>query len=474
MRTIIGRVSEQKSLMKYYNSNKSEFIAIFGRRRVGKTFLVKSLFENEFIFYAVGIQGGDTKKQIQNFNEEVINFGGFGCKKAENWHEAFDNLRNLLNQSHKNAKKIIFLDEVSWMSTPDSEFLSALDHFWNRWISSRTDVLLIICGSATSWIVDNIINNTGGLHNRLTGQIYLAPFTLKECEDLLIEKKIIMPRYQILESYMVFGGIPFYLDFFESDRSLAQNIDRIYFAPNALLKDEYDNLYRALFKYSDNHIRIVEALAEKKKGLTRSVLSEKSQIKGGGTLTKTITELISCGFIREYLAFGKKSRDRLYQLIDPFTLFHLTFSDKQKRYTHDYWLHYSVTPAYSAWSGYAFELACLLHVNQIKRSLGISGVLTEVSSWRSTIEKPGTQIDLVLDRSDKIINLCEMKFASDVYSINKEYSKKLRERKLTFINETKTKKAAHITMVTTYGLAANVYSAEIPFQLTLDDLFREP
>ena len=471
MQAIVGRIEEQNRLKKRYASKKSEFIALYGRRRVGKTFLVKALFENEFVFYSTGIQGGDSAMQLQNFNEEIVNFGGMAHSKASNWHEAFENLNKLISESPKKGKKVVFLDEISWTGATNSNFLSALDHFWNRWITSRDDVLLIICGSATSWIIDNIVNNTGGLHNRLTDQIQLAPFTLIECEGFFREKGIMMPRYQILESYMIFGGIPYYLDFFEADRSLAQNIDRIYFTSAAPLKNEYENLFRALFKNADNHIKVIEALSSKKKGLLREEITEKSKIKGGGTLTKTLEDLINCGFIQEYLAFGKLKRDRIYQLIDPFTLFHLSFADKQKRFAENYWLHFSTTPAHSAWSGYAFELTCLLHMPQIKHRLGISGVLTEASAWRSKNAVPGAQIDLVLDRSDKIINLCEMKFASDVYSIDKEYSRKLREKRTAFMVETGTRKAAYTTLVTTFGLTQNEYSAEILFQITMDDLF---
>jgi len=471
MRRLVGRENEQIRLRKHHASKKSEFVALFGRRRVGKTFLVKSLFEKDFSFYATGIQGGNTTEQIEDFNKEIAYFGGAELAAAVSWRDAFENLNKLIDGLPHSRKKVVFLDEISWMGASSPDFISALDHFWNRWISSRDDVLLIVCGSATSWIIDNIVNNVGGLHNRLTDQIQLAPLTLKECEEYFQDNGIPIPRYQILESYMVFGGIPYYLDFFEADRSLAQNIDRIYFAPDAPLKNEYQNLFRALFKNADSHVRIIEALASKRKGLSREEISASAKVISGGTLTKIIEDLISCGFIQEYLAFGKRKRDRLYRLVDPFTLFHLTFEDKQKKLPDNYWLHFSATPAHSAWSGYAYELVCLLHLPQIKKSLGISGVLTEASSWRSKTSSPGAQIDLVLDRSDKIIHLCEMKFSSDEYSIDKAYSQKLREKRTAFLTETGTRKAAHVTLVSTFGLKRNEYSAEILFQLTMSDLF---
>ena len=471
MRSLIGRKKEAKRLRKHYTSNKAEFVVLFGRRRIGKTFLIKSLFEPEFTFYATGLQDGDTTAQISNFNNEIINFGGTELTSASSWSEAFENLNRLIINSSKKDKKVIFLDEISWMGMTNSGFISALDHFWNRWMSSRDDVLLIICGSATSWIIDNIVNNTGGLHNRLTDQILLEPFTLTECEEFLKDKGVLLPRYQILESYMIFGGVPHYLDFFEVDRSLAQNVDRVYFETDAPLKNEYTNLFKALFKNAESYIKVVEALASKRKGLKREEISVITKIKGGGTLSKVLSDLISCGFAQEYLAYGKRKRDRLYQLIDPFTLFHLTFSDKQKRFAKNFWLHYSTTPAHSAWSGYAFELVCLIHLPQIKHGLGISGVLTETSSWRSNLISPGAQIDLVLERSDKIIHLCEMKFTSSELVINKAYSEELRKKRSAFLAETGTKKAIHTTIVTTYELVKNEYSSEILFKLTMNDLF---
>jgi len=471
MQMLIGRSEEQARLKRLLASRKSEFVVLYGRRRVGKTFLVKTTFQNSFAFYATGSQGGDSREQLRIFNEEIVNHGGASLEKATSWHEAFENLNKLIAAKPQGAKKVVFLDEISWMGSSDTHFLSALDHFWNRWASSRDDVILIVCGSATSWIINNIVNDTGGLHNRLTDQIRLEPFTLGECEEYFKVAGTPLPRYQTLEFYMIFGGIPYYMDFYQGDRSPAQNIDRLYFAPGAPLANEYANLYQALFKNPERYLSVVEALGSKKKGLTREELSDASKIKGGGTLTQILIDLINCGFVREYLAFGKKHRDKIYQLIDPFTLFHLTFAEKQKRHVENFWQQYSATPAHSTWSGYAFELVCLLHVREIKRALGISGVLTEISSWRSKTSVPGAQIDLVLDRSDGIINLCEMKYSMDEYYIDKEYSKRLREKTAAFLTETRTRKAAHTTLVTTYGLARNEHSARILFQLTMEDLF---
>jgi hypothetical protein len=358
------------------------------------------------------------------------------------------------------------------MSTVNSGFLAALDHFWNRWASSRKDVLLIICGSAASWMIDNITNNTGGLHNRLTHQIELAPFTLVECAEYYRENDIAMTKYQMAEAYMIFGGIPYYLSLMDSRFSMPQNVDALYFAKDAELRNEYRNLYYSLFKNAENHIKVIEALAKKAKGLNRAEIIDTAGIPNGGYLTKVISELISSGFIRAYNAFGRNQRDKLYQLVDPFTLFHLKFSGKASAHNETYWSQFSIAPAHNTWSGYAFELVCLLHIPQIKQALGISGILTEVSSWRSKTQSPGAQVDLVIDRSDNVINLCEIKYSQTEFLIGKSYDANLRNRREAFIFETSTKKSVQTTMITTYGLKRNEYGNAISSEVVLDDLFK--
>ena len=469
--TIIGRQAEQAILRNCFSSQKSEFVALYGRRRVGKTFLVREVFEGRFAFYVSGLLDGANKEQLDNFNKEIVNSGGTNLSPARSWAEAFANLNALIDSSGEKGKKIIFLDEMPWMSTPKSGFLSALDHFWNRHASMRKDVLLIICGSAASWIIDNIVNNTGGLHNRITQEIFLPPFTLKECEAYYRARGVDIPKYQIAEAYMIFGGIPYYMDFIKPGFSLAQNVDAIFFEENAPLRNEYSNLYRALFRNADGHIRVIEALAAKKAGKTRDEITSATGMSEGGGLTRIIDELKTSGFVREYLSYGKKKRDRIYQLVDPFTLFYLRFCNKRNTYSTDFWLRFCTTPAHASWSGYAFEILCLLHVPQIRKALGISGVLTEIYSWKSKVHDPGAQIDLVIDRGDGVINLCEMKYASSEYIVDKDYDQNLRNKRAAFSAETHSPKAAHTTMITTYGLKKNIYQAGIPFEVTLEELF---
>ena len=472
---LIGREKEKLALKNCFESDKSEFVAIYGRRRVGKTFLVKELFGDQFTFYSTGVLNGNRDAQLLAWNKEIFRFGGVVFPAAKSWSEAFENLILLVEQSirkeKERTKKVIFLDEISWMATMHSDFLSSLDYFWNRWASSRKDILLIICGSAASWIIDNIANDKGGLHNRLTRQILIEPFTLKECEQFFESRRLPMTRYQMAEAYMIFGGIPYYLNLMESRYSMYQNVDKMYFAQGAELSNEFENLYRALYKNSENYIKVIETLAKKGIGLTRTEIISGSKIADGGSLTKILKDLTISGFIREYKAYGQKKRDSVYQLIDYFSLFDIRFREKREQYSDDYWLKFSSTSAHSVWSGICFEKVCLQHLPQIRKKLGIDGVLTSAFSWRGKYEGSGAQVDLVIDRNDRIINLCEIKFSSGPFEIDKKYHELIRDKRATFMSSTNTRKSVQTTMITTFGLKQNSYSAEVVSEVLLDDLF---
>jgi AAA+ ATPase superfamily predicted ATPase len=472
---LVGREKELSVFKHCLESDKSEFVAVYGRRRVGKTFLVKEFFESRFTFYSTGILNENRAAQLRAWNNEISRFGGTGFPAANNWVSAFDNLNSLIeklcSEQKETAKKVVFLDEIPWMATMHSDFLAGLDYFWNRWASSRKDVLLIICGSAASWMTDKIINDKGGLHNRVTRQILVEPFTLKECEKFFESRCIPMTRYQMAEAYMIFGGIPYYLSLMEPRYSLYQNVDEMYFAQSAELRNEFENLYRSLFRNANHYIHIIETLAKKGIGLTRAEIAAGSKITDGGTLTKILRDLSVSGFIREYKAYGQKKRDSLYQLIDFFSLFDIRFREKREVHSNDYWLRFSPTPAHQIWSGFSYEKLCLMHLPQIRKKLGISGVLTSVSSWRGKHEGAGAQIDLIIDRNDKIVNLCEIKFSSGQFQIDKKYYESMRNKRAIFANSTNTRKSVQTTMITTFGLKQNSYSAEIVSEVVLDDLF---
>jgi hypothetical protein len=468
---ILGRREEQLHLRDYVTADRPDFLVVYGRRRVGKTFLIREFFDNKFCFYTTGLAKADKTEQLTEFNNALNRYGIKHYELATDWFTAFHQLRDLIESSQADGKKVIFLDEMPWMDTHKSNFISGLEAFWNGWGSGRSDILLIACGSATSWITNKLFRNLGGLYNRVTRRMYLAPFTLAECEEFYASKGVVYNRQQIVESYMIFGGIPYYMDQVERHLSLPQNVDRLCFRSGGALTGEYDALYSSLYEYPEKHMHIVNALSKKSMGLTRSQIIDTARLTNSGALTKTLTELEDCGFIRKYYGYGKKNRDAVYQLIDFFSLFYLKYMHDKKHIDEDFRLSNLQSGQINAWRGYAFEQVCLYHVNQIKKALGISGVSSSVYSWRSKVAEPGAQIDLVIDRRDGIINLCEMKYSDHEYTITKKYDDELRHKRSAFYSETKTRKALHNTFVTTYGLTRNAYWGNVQSEVSMDDLF---
>jgi AAA+ ATPase superfamily predicted ATPase len=471
MNNIIGRKSEIKKLTEYVKSEKAELLAVYGRRRIGKTFLIKQFFNENFIFYFSGAENASKKQQLYNFTTALNKYSGVENPIVENWRNAFVQLEEYLRKVKTKGRKVIFIDELPWLDNAKSGFLSAFEYFWNTYASSQKNIFLIICGSSTSWIMNKIIKNRGGLHNRTTRQMCLSPFTLHETEVFLKSKKIVMSRFQIAESYMIFGGIPFYLEQLEKSLSLAQNIDNLLFNKNASLQNEYSKLYTSLFKSPEKYMKIIEVLAKKRKGLTRDEIVEFSGVSNGGALTTMLEELELCGFISINNNFTTKKNLQLYQLVDFYSLFYLNFIKNKKGTNGNYWSGLIDHTSRKVWAGYSFELLCQTHIFQIKRKLSIGGVISHISGWRSKDAENGAQIDLLIDRNDNVINLCEMKYTNKEFIITKSYDESLRNKREVFIEESNTKKTVHITMITTYGVKHNEYWSNIQNEVILDDLF---
>ena len=479
---MIGRENEIKYLRSLKNEEESQFIAVYGRRRIGKTYLIRESFEYEFTFQHTGVSIDEKKsyesqrqEQLDKFSESLSD-AGYDCKKLSSWAEAFNGLKTLISRS-KEKKKVIFIDELSWMDTKDSGLISELEHFWNGWVTARKekDVILIVCASATYWMTEKIVNDKGGLHNRLTGHIHLKPFTLKECEEYLQSKKILFNRHQIIQCYMIMGGVPYYWSLLKKGLNLPQNIDALFFAAKAPLQAEYDNLYRALFKKPDQYIRIIEALSSENKGIAREEICKKTGIASSGELSRKLKELEDCGFIRRYIPIGYKERNAIYQLMDNYTLFYFRFLNNQT-YDENYWQEQNNSPTIKAWSGVAFERVCLEHISQIKAALGISGVHTEVNAWQCKSDKQkglyGSQIDLLIVRDDQIINLCEIKYSKGDYLVDAGFDKDMKRKISDYLISSKTRYSIHPTLITTYGVVENAYSGELQSVITGEDLFK--
>lgn len=472
---LIGRKKEQAILKEAFQSNEAEMVAVFGRRRVGKTFLVRSVFENQIDLEFTGVQNAPIEEQLKTFFFYVQKYADpkTKLKQPKTWLDAFLQLISVLDDKKVDKKRVLFFDELPWLATHRSGFLRAFGFFWNNW-ASKNNIVVIICGSAASWIIQKVVKDKGGLHNRITKRIYLKPFNLAETETYFKSRNIHLNHYQILLIYMVMGGIPHYLKEVKKGKSAIQNIEDICFLDSGLLTDEFDNLYPALFNHADNHIKIIRALATKWKGLTRLEIIKATKLSNGGGLTKVLDELNHSGFISAYYPFGKRKKDMLYRLTDEYSLFYINFIEKQKLNIEGLWQALSQTQKFKSWTGYAFESICLKHISQIKEALRIGGVYTEPSSFvfKGDDTYDGTQIDLLLDRNDQIINLCEIKFYNKEFTITKSYAKQLRNKRGTFQDISKTKKLVFLTMITTFGLKENEHSLMIDNSLTMEVLFK--
>jgi hypothetical protein len=464
-------------------SSDPEFVAVYGRRRVGKTFLVREFFGDTLCFELTGLHNTSMSDQLENFAQALGKAAGQGTlpRPPASWREAFHQLEQFLESSkpsRSRRKRVVFLDELPWLDTRRAKFCSALEHFWNSWASRQNDLILVACGSAASWMIQNVVQAKGGLHNRVTRRIRLLPFTVGETEAFLQSRGVELTRRQIIELYMVLGGVPHYLKEAEPGLSTPQIVDHACFSSQGLLRDEFKKLYTSLFDNAEQHIRIVEALARKREGLSRNELLAAAGLPSGGTTTKRMDELEESGFLQRHVPFGKKENDALYRLADEFSLFHIAWiRPLGKRSPGDsYWLQQSVAPRWRAWSAYAFEGLCLKHVPQLKAALGIAGVSTTGASWRYRPPKGsserGAQVDLLIDRRDQTINLCEMKFSDAEFTIDKRYATELRNKRDIFRRVTGTRKNVFLTMVTTFGVADNAYAKELVAKsLTMDALF---
>ncbi len=473
---IIGRESEQLVFQQAMKSPDAELIAIYGRRRVGKTYLVRQWFDRHLLFDFSGVHNENLKAQLTNFRNTLTIAAKQLIPPAVpvSWTEAFLQLQQFIEPQLKKKKGVIFLDEFPWLNSQRSGFLKAFEFFWNSWASRQQNLIVIICGSAASWMIQKVVNNKGGLHNRITRKIRLLPFTLKETRAYLKYNRVNLDEYQILQLYMAMGGIPQYLKEIQPGQSATQNIDRICFTKDGLLQTEFTNLYRSLFDAADKHISIIRALADKNTGLTRKEISAVVGIATGGTLTGLLEELLESGFISDYLPYGKNVNESVYKLSDEYSRFYLKFIENTRSSRHGTWIRLAASQSWVSWSGGAFESVCLKHIGEIKNALGISGIQSEESVWRHVQRKAsrGAQIDLLIDRADHCISLCEMKFSAKEFMIDKKYADELSNKLAVFSAVTKTKKTLLLVMVTTFGVKTNGYkNSLVQNEVTMPALF---
>lgn len=473
---MIGRQEEIAIMNALLRSDKSEMLAIIGRRRIGKTYLISQAYQEHIVFDFTGTQYGDRDVQLEKFTAKLSSYypASLPLKSPENWFHAFEMLKNyLLSLQKSNKKRVVFLDELPWIGTHRSGFLQELSYWWNDW-AVHQNIVLVLCGSAASWMIKKIVNHKGGLHNRMTQLINLQPFTLAETKAFFLSKQVKMTDYQILQLYMVTGGVPHYLNYVEKNETAEQAINRLCFTKTGMLNGEFKNLYAALFDKPENHITIIRKLAEKRCGLTRSQLSSLSGISPGGGLTKVLEELEASSFIASIHPLHKHKKDTLYRLADEYSLFYLKYIEKQKLGAKDIWHKLAQSQSYISWCGYSFENICIKHTEAIQTALGIGGVYAETSSYlhKKEDENAGFQIDMLIDRADNAINICEIKYYADDLTITESMARTLRKRRETFRQISKTKKQLLNIVITTYGVNENEYSRDqVDHIITAKDLF---
>ena len=456
---MIGREYEIERLTESLKSNSSELIAVYGRRRVGKTYLIRNVFKKRISFEVTGLYGGKKENQLDIFFEELkkVSKKLKEQDKPSDWKEAFELLKKHITGLKNVEKKVIFIDEMPWLDTPKSDFRMYFGHFWNTFCEKRDDIIVIICGSAASYMVQNVISNKGSLHARLTYKLQIKPFTLYETKAYLESKNIKWGHYHILHLYIAIGGVPQYLSKVRKGESVVQAIQRMCFDENGDLANEFEEIFESLFNHSSSHIAIVKALGQLSKGIERDELIKKSKQYGGGAFTRALDELIASGFISKYLPFDKKSKNTLYRLSDEYSKFYLKYIESYKNQGENFWKTMFQKQSYISWAGFNFETICLKHVPQIKKALKIEGIHSISSSWSGE----DAQVDLVIKRNDHWINLCEMKFYNSEYKIGKNEFENLKNKVEKFKNETGTKDAVVITMMTTYGVQKNEYFHQI-------------
>ena len=444
---------------------------MYGRRRVGKTLLIRETCKKHIQFEFVGMYKASTREQLKLFKQTLFNFSQQKVKTPSNWLEAFQQLKDYCDTLIGNKKKVLFIDEFPWLDNNKSSFLKAFDNFWNSYVTKREDLVVVVCGSAAAYMINKIIRSKGGLHNRLTDKIRVEPFNLKETELLLKKNRVKLTHYDILNLYMAMGGIPHYLDKVNVGESATQAIDRLCFEKDGFLRDEFKNVFASLFDQVDNHEAIIRILADVRKGLPRNEIMKIGNFPSGGNLTRTLHELEESGFIEQYAPY-KGNNNALYRLKDEYCSFYIKYIEKNKPSEKGVWNKLQTQASYNSWAGFTIETICLKHIEQIKEGLKIAGIYTTTGNWLEKNSENGAQIDLLIDRDDNVINLCEIKYYDGLFTLNKKFAFDLMNKVAVFKNSTQTKKSIFLTLITIHGITANEYSRQlIQNNLTLEHLF---
>lgn len=484
MRQLACREIECKVLDQFLTSEKAEFLAIYGRRRVGKTFLIRTYFENQDVIFfdTTGEKNARLAIQIKHFTKQIstVFYNNAPLKPGKNWDESFELLTLAINSSNVSKKIVLFFDELPWMATKNSHILQSLDYYWNQHWSKNSRIKLIVCGSSASWIIDKIVNNKGGLHNRITRNILLEPFNLSKTKSFFRKTKLSITERHIVTLFMVMGGVPFYLSKIEKNLSAIQNIENLAFQHNSFFLNEFNNLFSSLFSDADIIVEMIRIIASYRYGILQDALLKKMGplLQGKGGLEK-LHALEDAGFIMHFKSHWHKKRGIYYRVTDEYCLFYLYWIEPVKdtllkrNLTEGHWNKMTQQSSWHIWTGLAFESICYKHLPEITRALSLPGIAIP-NTWRYTPtqdHKKGAQIDLLFDRDDDAITICEIKYTEKPFVITKAYAEQLQQKIAIFKEVTGTQKQIFIAMISANGVKENQYSSLLSTVLTMKDLF---
>lgn len=486
LNTLIARQEEQSELLDAYQSKQAEFIVLYGRRRIGKTFLIEELYGKQkgHYFQFTGIQKGTLKEQLDQFAKQIGHcfYQGAAIRVPATWLDALEILTKAIEPIPQNKKIVIFLDELPWMCTKKSRLLQAIDYYWNQHWKRDKRFKLVVCGSSASWIIKKILHHKGGLHNRNTRTLLLRPFTLQEAKKFFEQAHVKLSDEQLVQFYMLCGGVPYYLAQIKKGKSVAQMTDKLCFQQDGMLYQEFDKLFASLFDEAESYKELIYLIASKHEGIARTEIEKKSQYSSGGGLTDKLKELEEAGFIQSFLPLEHQARGIYYRIIDEYCYFYLKWilpiknTLVVKERDSKYWSNKMGTPAYYNWLGYAFETICYKHIHEIKKALDLT-VSTNIGVWRYIPKKEdsdtGVQIDMLFDREDGIVSLCEIKYTKEPFSIDKAYAENLKNKMAVYKAKTHSKKQIQLVLISANGIKTNYYSEELISQvITLEQLMR--
>jgi hypothetical protein len=407
----VGRKNELRMLNDAYRSGKDELVVLYGRRRIGKSSLVKRFAEKKKAYYEFeALEGETTPGQINHFLQQLkkqIDDPILDSVRFANWEQVFTYLTEKVINRKSKVKKILFLDELPWMAAGRIRLVSLLKYYWdNHWKSKH--VMLILCGSVASFMVKKVLHSNA-LYGRTTIEILLKGFSPEEAARLLSKKR---SREETLNYQLVFGGVPKYLEQINTSQSFNKNMNTLCFSPHGIMLKEVERIFYSQFREPRTYLKIINLL---KNGIfSLSEISSKTKIPSGGGLKQYLKNLERAEMIRSYIPFDRSgnSKFKKYTLADEFLVFFFKYMGPNLRVIKESSsrrLFETLTQnSFDSWLGFAFERFCLKHAGLLALVMDFADDILLASPYFKKNDER-FQIDLLYQRADRVITVCEIK-----------------------------------------------------------------